>query len=69
MAIMTSEGQLFYLKTFPGQDNTCLFTSDCESITHKIMNVTNIQFGESINFTGATYRNMGERLLTVTQIT
>lgn len=60
--VMTSK--VLCHKSFPRQDNTCLFTSDWESRTHIIMNVTNIQVGESINFTDATYINMGEGLLT-----
>jgi hypothetical protein len=49
--------------------NKCLFTLDSEPTTDQGMDSTTIQLGGPMSFIGATYRNMGEGLLTGAEIT
>ena len=47
----------------------CLLTPDSEPTTDQSTNVTKVQLGEPMSFTGVTYRGMDERLLTGTERT
>ena len=52
-------------ETFPGEmQHTCLLTPDREPQKDQSIDTTKVQFGEPMDFTGASYRSMGKALLT-----
>lgn len=52
-------------QTFPEEmKHTCLVTSDKEPMKDQSMDATNVQLNGPMSFIGATYRNMGEELVT-----
>lgn len=46
-----------------------LLTPYMELTTEQSMETTEVQLGEPVSFTGVTYRNMGEELLTEAEMT
>lgn len=50
-------------KTFSGEMYYTLLTPDRESMIDQSMNTTEVQLGEPMSSTGATFRNMGKALL------